>query len=92
MADRANYIPFDTCAASHYAGEFPVCVLGHLRAVKDPFRPADASRLLPGGSRVRVLHLGEAKKAEMRKEGEAGPLASIARRAAEPERASRRRT
>ncbi len=47
-------------AAAPVAGEFPVCVLGHLRAVKDPFRAADASRLLPEGSRVRVLHLGEA--------------------------------
>jgi len=47
-------------AASPAAGEFPACVLGHLRAVKDPFRAADASRLLPEGSRVRVLHLGEA--------------------------------
>jgi dimethylhistidine N-methyltransferase len=41
-------------------GEFPVCVLGHLRAVKDPFRAAEASRLLPAGSRVQVLHLGKA--------------------------------
>ena len=32
--------------------------MGHLRAVKDPFRTAEAARLLPGGSAVRVLHLG----------------------------------
>jgi len=47
-------------AATPCAGEFPVCVLGHLRAVKDPFRAAEASRLLAADSRVRVLHLGEA--------------------------------
>ena len=29
---------------------FAVCVLGHLRPVKDPFRAALASRLLPGSS------------------------------------------
>jgi putative glycosyltransferase (TIGR04348 family) len=37
---------------------FDVCVLAHLRAVKDPLRAALASRLLPPGSRVRVLHAG----------------------------------
>jgi putative glycosyltransferase (TIGR04348 family) len=39
-------------------GAFEVCVMGHLRAVKDPFRTAAAARLLPPSSRVRVLHLG----------------------------------
>lgn len=29
---------------------FEVCVLGHLRPVKDPFRAAQAARLLPGSS------------------------------------------
>jgi putative glycosyltransferase (TIGR04348 family) len=37
---------------------FEICVLGHLRPVKDPFRTALATRLLPGASRMRVLHLG----------------------------------
>ncbi|MGH2355447.1 MAG: selenoneine biosynthesis selenosugar synthase SenB [Chloroflexota bacterium] len=37
---------------------FEVCVMGHLRAVKDPFRTAEAARLLPASSRIRVLHLG----------------------------------
>ena len=37
---------------------FEVCVMGHLRAVKDPFRTAEAARLLPASSGVRVLHLG----------------------------------
>jgi putative glycosyltransferase (TIGR04348 family) len=39
---------------------FNVCVIGHLRAVKDPFRTAMALRLLPDSSRVRVLHVGGA--------------------------------
>jgi glycosyltransferase involved in cell wall biosynthesis len=37
-----------------------VCVLGHLRPVKDPFRTARAARLLPPGSRLSVLHVGAA--------------------------------
>jgi putative glycosyltransferase (TIGR04348 family) len=44
---------------------FEVCVLGHLRAVKDPFRTAMAARKLPGTSCLRVLHLGEALSEDM---------------------------
>ncbi len=39
---------------------FTVCVIGHLREVKDPFRAAMAARLLPAGSRVQILHAGRA--------------------------------
>jgi putative glycosyltransferase (TIGR04348 family) len=39
---------------------FEVCVLGHLRPVKDPLRTAWAARLLPAWSRLRVLHVGAA--------------------------------
>jgi len=39
---------------------FEVCVLGHLRSVKDPFRAAMAARRLPDSSRIRVTHLGAA--------------------------------
>jgi putative glycosyltransferase (TIGR04348 family) len=39
---------------------FDVCVVGHLRPVKDPFRAAMAARLLPKSSRIRVIHLGTA--------------------------------
>jgi putative glycosyltransferase (TIGR04348 family) len=46
---------------------FEVCVLGHLRPVKDPFRTAEASRLLPSSSRVQVLHLGAALSTDMEK-------------------------
>jgi putative glycosyltransferase (TIGR04348 family) len=37
---------------------FQVASMAHLRAVKDPLRPARASRLLPASSRLRVVHLG----------------------------------
>jgi putative glycosyltransferase (TIGR04348 family) len=39
---------------------FRVCVVGHLRPEKDPFRTAHAARQLPESSRVRVLHIGAA--------------------------------
>ncbi len=41
-------------------GVFDLCVIGHLREVKDPMRAAEASRLLPAASRVRVTHVGKA--------------------------------
>ena len=41
-------------------GSFDVCVIGHLRAVKDPFRTLMAARLLPDSSRIRVLQVGGA--------------------------------
>jgi putative glycosyltransferase (TIGR04348 family) len=52
-------------AASPRNGVFEVCVLGHLRPVKDPFRAALASRLLPASSRLRVVHLGAALSLDM---------------------------
>jgi putative glycosyltransferase (TIGR04348 family) len=39
---------------------FDVCVIGHLRPVKDPFRAALAARLLPASSRIRILQIGSA--------------------------------
>ncbi len=39
---------------------FEVCVSGHLRPVKDPFRAALASRQLPSDSRIRITHVGSA--------------------------------
>ena len=46
-------------------GSFDVCVIGHLRAVKDPFRTAMAARLLPDSSRIRVLQVGGAMTGAM---------------------------
>ncbi|HMF01629.1 MAG TPA: selenoneine biosynthesis selenosugar synthase SenB [Terriglobia bacterium] len=39
---------------------FDVCVLSHLREVKDPLRAAFASRLLPEASKIRIVHAGRA--------------------------------
>jgi glycosyltransferase involved in cell wall biosynthesis len=47
------------------ADVFEVAVVGHLRPVKDPFRAAEAARLLPPPSRVRILHLGAAMSPDM---------------------------
>lgn len=43
---------------------FDLAVVGHLRDVKDPLRTAEASRLLPERSRIRVLHAGGAIEPE----------------------------
>ena len=44
---------------------FEVCVSGHLREEKDPFRLAAALEYLPQQSRIRVTHLGAAMSLEM---------------------------
>jgi putative glycosyltransferase (TIGR04348 family) len=44
---------------------FEVCVMGHLRPVKDPLRTALAARLLPAASRIQVLHVGGALSEEL---------------------------
>jgi putative glycosyltransferase (TIGR04348 family) len=44
---------------------FDVCVIGHLRPVKDPFCAALAARRLPSSSRLRILHVGAAMEKEM---------------------------
>ena len=53
---------------------FDVCVVGNLRAEKDPFRCALAARLLPSTSRVRITHAGKARNGEFA--GRARALAS----------------
>lgn len=50
---------------------FEVCVLGHLRPVKDPFRTAEAARLLPADSRIRVMQIGSALSDEMAEQARA---------------------
>lgn len=54
--------------ASHRKHVFEVCVMGHLRPVKDPFRAAMAARLLPASSRIHVVQIGGALSKEMAKE------------------------
>jgi putative glycosyltransferase (TIGR04348 family) len=41
-------------------GRFQVCVIGHLRNIKDPFRAAMAARGLPADSRIQIVHAGAA--------------------------------
>jgi len=43
-----------------FSANFDVCVIGHLRPVKDPFRTAMAARMLGESSRIRVLQVGKA--------------------------------
>jgi putative glycosyltransferase (TIGR04348 family) len=58
-------------SAAKKPGVFEVCVLGHLRPVKDPFRAALALRRLPASSTIRVLHAGKALSADMSKRAHA---------------------
>lgn len=58
-------------AVARRSRAFEVCVLGHLRPVKDPFRTAEASRLLPPSSRIRVVHAGAALDGEMQERARA---------------------
>jgi glycosyltransferase involved in cell wall biosynthesis len=49
---------------------FVVCVLAHLRDVKDPLLTAHAVAELPASSRIQVLHLGGAGDDAMRRQAE----------------------
>ena len=48
--------------------KFRVCVLGHLRDEKDPFRAALALRHLPDAADIEVLHVGDALTPAMAEE------------------------
>jgi len=50
---------------------FQVCVLAHLRPVKDPLRAAFAVRVLPESSRIQVVHAGAALSQAMAEEAQA---------------------
>ena len=50
---------------------FDVCVVGHLRTEKDPFRAARAARLAPDTSNLRVIHLGKPHDAAHKQEARA---------------------
>lgn len=63
-AARGRVIP-QSCVAPEpvpepRADRFEVCVVGHLRAVKDPMLCAEACRGLPADSRIEVVHVGSA--------------------------------
>jgi putative glycosyltransferase (TIGR04348 family) len=55
---------------------FEVCVLGHLRPVKDPLRAAAAARLLPESSRIQIVHAGAALSPEMQEAARAEAAAN----------------
>ena len=55
---------------------FEVCVLAHLRSVKDPLRTALAARRLPAESRIRVRHLGRALEKRLTERAERETLDS----------------
>jgi putative glycosyltransferase (TIGR04348 family) len=55
---------------------FDVCVLSHLRAVKDPLRAACAARLLPADSKIRVTHAGRVLEPEWEAEVRSEELAN----------------
>ncbi|HEV7820761.1 MAG TPA: selenoneine biosynthesis selenosugar synthase SenB [Burkholderiales bacterium] len=50
--------------------KFEVCISGHLREVKDPFRLASALGHLPKQSRVRVTQIGGAMSPSMREDAQ----------------------
>jgi putative glycosyltransferase (TIGR04348 family) len=56
--------------ASRADGVFDVCVVGHLRAEKDPLRAAMAIRALPVQSRIQVTHIGLALDPRLEKKAE----------------------
>jgi glycosyltransferase involved in cell wall biosynthesis len=45
--------------------KFRVCVLGHMREEKDPFRAALALQLIPPDEKIELLHLGKAMSPAM---------------------------
>ena len=58
-------LPVPRRASRPVQGAFRVCVLGHLRPVKDPLRTAAASRRLPHASRIRVVQAGGALEEDL---------------------------
>jgi len=53
-------VPTTSRPLSPLPGAFAVCVVGHLRRVKDPLRAAYASRSLPADSKIQVIQFGGA--------------------------------
>ncbi|MDH3592405.1 MAG: selenosugar synthase SenB [Planctomycetota bacterium] len=71
LRDRVRVIVQSSSAPARPARErsrdsFDVCVVGHLRAIKDPLRAAEAARLLPDTSRIRIRHAGAILEPEYR--------------------------
>ena len=68
LREKLSVIHQSAAAPSHPHRPSPravvVSVIGHLRDVKDPLRAAEAARLLPKESRVRIEQIGRAYTAE----------------------------
>lgn len=64
MVILQSAVPPELCPVRE-AESFDVCVIAHLREIKDPLRTAQAARLLPPESRIRVFHVGKALSDEM---------------------------
>ena len=63
LRSRLVFIPQSAVAPVHRTPSrrsVVLSVIGHLRDVKDPLRAAEAARLLPAGSRVRIEQVGRA--------------------------------
>lgn len=56
---RQSALPLP-CPRRPSYNHFDICVIGHLRDEKDPFRTAFATKRLPITSKIRVIHLGKA--------------------------------
>ncbi|HEX2711924.1 MAG TPA: hypothetical protein VHM88_06840, partial [Candidatus Acidoferrales bacterium] len=52
-------------------GSFQVCVLAHMRPVKDPLRAAYAARSLPPSSTIQIVHAGGALSPDMEEKAQA---------------------
>lgn len=63
--DVSDWPAADPVVIETLESHFDVCVIGHLREVKDPFRTAEAARLLPASSSIYVTHLGAALSEDM---------------------------
>lgn len=57
-------------------GRVEICVIGHLRDVKDPLRAAEAARLLPASSRIRIVQIGRAYTPEWASKAKAEMIAN----------------
>ena len=71
---RVIYQSVELAPRDSRKANFDVCVIGHLRTVKDPFRAAMAARLLPPSSRIRILQVGHAMTPAMEKRARAEAL------------------
>jgi putative glycosyltransferase (TIGR04348 family) len=70
---KKTMVIFQSAAPPSFRGardpeSFDVCVIAHLRDVKDPLRTAQAARLLPAASRIRLFHVGKALSEDLARE------------------------